>query len=1002
MKSEIIKQKIKAFLHDPLHKSLMLMQTKEKHEDVAQRLADIVGVSLTNMDDVKLADHLASAADRFLIPKGNEFKAKFIDQPVLTHPFSGAQEHLNNKILVANKEAYIKDAEKAIQTVLENYASLLQKEKDNEKRSELLYWLLWRRFLEDVRDKLSYEEIKEIWHLLPAETRIPDHSLWNHLKVSAALSACVSQSSNHDKAEWINASFLLFSIGPVQGFISTARKTQDHWMGSFLLSYLTYSAMQAVLEEIGADSIIFPEMYKQPFVDLYLYQKYPEVFEKPDSTKLLTPSLPNRFLAVVPTGLAKELAQKAEKAVKTEWEEIWYSGKDYFENIVGIESTPYWNHMWERQNKDFFEIYWLTLPWKKTFEEQSQFYNNLITSETPSVDENPANNPFIWEKVNQFYNLKLFDYPSNLALAYPLIYDLAEHLFGARKNLRYYQPSARLGEPSFKCSLCGEREVLHTDEPKTPEYYVHFEGLVTHQDQKNKFYRGKDGAQQIRKFWQDEVMEKAQNGSTAKIRKLFKSGERLCAVCASKRVAEFYFIDKFQRAGIKLNNIDFSYPSTSEIAGVMFKKEIIEKVRDKPETLSTFLESLKRLGGDEYYKTYAIPQLMKIATGKYLKEFAKVDSGYLLNLLNENTRDEVSEELELGQNKLIRKDLAKSLTDILEEKSISRSKLSRYYCYIAMDGDKMGEWVAGKRLPKFKEVIHQEIVPALEKTLGQNKGVLEDQRRVTPSIHSMLSFVQNQFAINIAREVVEELNWGKLVYSGGDDVLAMAPISNGLTIAYQLRMAFSGYSSRIGNGNGWLEKNERLTMAFGNKATASIGVVFSHHTTPMRSVIARSLQMEKSAKKFGRNALGIALLKRSGETIQTVVPFVADNNTDVVKDVLEPFYRWIAEDKVSRDFVYVLKAEQNGFSDDCFELFGTEMQRIFERKIKKREIKSKIMEKFLNWKQGVENLAVTMTDRLKKENSKVYSDPKKFVRNTMIKEMLNLFSIIEFIAREGK
>ena len=211
------------------------------------------------MDDINLADHLASAADRFLIPKGNEFIVKFIDQPVVTHPFSGAGKSLHNEILTRNKEAYIRDAEKAIHATLEDYANLLQREKDVEKRTELLYWLLWRRFLEDVQEKLSFEEIKRIWHLLPADTRIPDHSLWNHLKISAALSACVSQTSSYNKADWIDASFLLFSLGPVQSFISTARKTQDHWMGSFLLSYLTFTAMQAVMEEIGADSIIFPE-----------------------------------------------------------------------------------------------------------------------------------------------------------------------------------------------------------------------------------------------------------------------------------------------------------------------------------------------------------------------------------------------------------------------------------------------------------------------------------------------------------------------------------------------------------------------------------------------------------------------------------------------------------------------------------------------------------------------------------------------------------------------
>jgi CRISPR-associated protein Cmr2 len=51
---------------------------------------------------------------------------------------------------------------------------------------------------------------------------------------------------------------LLFTIGPVQSFISQARKTQDLYAGSKLLSVLIGEAIKFV----GEDNMIFPKYGK--------------------------------------------------------------------------------------------------------------------------------------------------------------------------------------------------------------------------------------------------------------------------------------------------------------------------------------------------------------------------------------------------------------------------------------------------------------------------------------------------------------------------------------------------------------------------------------------------------------------------------------------------------------------------------------------------------------------------------------------------------------------
>jgi CRISPR-associated protein Cmr2 len=38
-----------------------------------------------------------------------------------------------------------------------------------------------------------------------------------------------------------------FTLGPVQSFVAQARRTRDFWAGSFLLSWLSTVAIQAVI-----------------------------------------------------------------------------------------------------------------------------------------------------------------------------------------------------------------------------------------------------------------------------------------------------------------------------------------------------------------------------------------------------------------------------------------------------------------------------------------------------------------------------------------------------------------------------------------------------------------------------------------------------------------------------------------------------------------------------------------------------------------------------------
>lgn len=57
------------------------------------------------------------------------------------------------------------------------------------------------------------------------------------------------------------------SIGPVQGFIASARRTRDLWFGSWSLSELAKAAAKQIVEVNGLESLIFPAPEKKEMLD---------------------------------------------------------------------------------------------------------------------------------------------------------------------------------------------------------------------------------------------------------------------------------------------------------------------------------------------------------------------------------------------------------------------------------------------------------------------------------------------------------------------------------------------------------------------------------------------------------------------------------------------------------------------------------------------------------------------------------------------------------------
>jgi CRISPR-associated protein Cas10/Cmr2, subtype III-B len=396
--------KLAARLQDPAEKALVLLRDPAGHEGGTSKslmrllgLQAITAESLADMDPdnadalsrvifqeglspevyktIQRADWWAAAADRPQWPMkeitvttrtgaqktfavADWAQVHWSKKPILTHPLTGDQIDLHS----------LNDTEidNIKRRSFGHFSSLLLKLGNNDtaahdlRKTLLTFW----RFGPELEEETDNGKLGQLWPLLPADTRIPDHSIWDHLDLTSAFAGAFAADPQGE------AALLALSIGPVQGFIAAARSTSDLWAGSHLLSRLAWEAMRPVCEELGPDAILFPRLRGIPQVDLWLrdHMDLPKDLFKgcewnqgsTDANPLFSAALPNRFVAVVPASQASAIAEKVTLTVRA-----WLQGLG--ESVVArlldaagydaeAENVPY--AQMKQQLKDFPEVYW--------------------------------------------------------------------------------------------------------------------------------------------------------------------------------------------------------------------------------------------------------------------------------------------------------------------------------------------------------------------------------------------------------------------------------------------------------------------------------------------------------------------------------------------------------------------------------------------------------------------------------------------------------------------
>ncbi len=239
-------------------------------------------------------------------------------------------------------------------------------------------------------------------------------------------------------------------------------------------------------------------------------------------------------------------------------------------------------------------------------------------------------------------------------------------------------------------------------------------------------------------------------------------------------------------------------------------------------------------------------------------------------------------------------------------------KPSKYFAVLAMDGDDMGKWLSGthKNWPYWEDVVHSKTIELFDE---------KTKRNLSPAIHSFISKSLNFFSLKLVRDVIEFDYPGKLIYSGGDDVLAFLPLDYALKAAEKTRFTFSGNLNEkreinLNQTNGYLvinkEKGGKVVIpTLGNKATMSAGIVIAHKNHDLQDILRQVRAAEEEAKKInGKDAFMLKILKHSGEITTCRMHWKVNGKRTVLQfnEILENISE---DDGLSMSFFSAMAAE---------------------------------------------------------------------------------------------
>jgi CRISPR-associated protein Cmr2 len=204
----------------------------------------------------------------------------------------------------------------------------------------------------------------------------------------------------------------------------------------------------------------------------------------------------------------------------------------------------------------------------------------------------------------------------------------------------------------------------------------------------------------------------------------------------------------------------------------------------------------------------------------------------------------------------------------------------------------MSEWLKGQKLENYGQYVPSSLsVPEpLQESWQQ---FLQQPKRMGPSTHNALSRALLDFSNQLVPYLTEQRYAGRLIYSGGDDVLAYTNLWEWDSWLWDIRQCFRGAEDPQqefkNQGDYWQWSSEkpnppvakRPLFTMGCKATISFGIAIAHHSVPLAIALENLWQAEAEAKEHyspdpqipAKDAVQVRVLYGNGNILAATAKF---------------------------------------------------------------------------------------------------------------------------------
>jgi CRISPR-associated protein Cmr2 len=220
---------------------------------------------------------------------------------------------------------------------------------------------------------------------------------------------------------------------------------------------------------------------------------------------------------------------------------------------------------------------------------------------------------------------------------------------------------------------------------------------------------------------------------------------------------------------------------------------------------------------------------------------------------------------------------------------------SDWWAIALADGDNMGRYISGSKLKTYENYVVDELVDWTGIGEGNRPSLLETQKRMGPATHVGLNRALLDFSNRLVPYLTERRFCGKVVYSGGDDVLVLLPLEDLPEYLLSLRAAWCGdedpyaskdqairFENRGGywkphfnlnhpNAREWLPDRSLFTM--GEGATLSMGVVIAYKSVPLPTVLESLWEAEGDRAKEmpGKDGICFRVIYGGGNRLEALM-----------------------------------------------------------------------------------------------------------------------------------